>query len=196
MFGGALQIPFGLTEMPAFFHESKGMYGVSDSSWGTKAKPQGGHVMMRTNAAVLWMSNRLKAVADSTAHAETAELSRLSKSAYYLRAVSMETRRPVMGPTMLLGDNKASTELAVKEGSSSKSRHFELATIFVKYAIQRLAVVVRLISTKMMIADIFTKAVDMMTFDLMRSKLRNIPLEGAGERARRVGAWVLNALQR
>ena len=54
----------------------------------------------------------------------------------------------------------------------------------------------RLISTKMMIADIFTKAVDMMTFDLMRSKLRNIPLEGAGERARRVGAWVLNALQR
>ena len=152
--------------------------------------------MMRTNAAVLWMSNALKIVADSTAHAETAELSRLAKSAVYMRTVGEETRRPVLGPTLLLGDNKASTELAVKEGSSSKSRHFERATIFIKYAIQRLIVIVQLVSTKMMIADIFTKAVDMATFDLMRSKLRNIPMEGASERARRIGAWILNAFNR
>ena len=56
--------------------------------------------------------------------------------------------------------------------------------------------IVQLVSTKMMIADIFTKAVDMATFDLMRSKLRNIPMEGASERARRIGAWILNAFNR
>ena len=61
----------------------------------------------------------------------------------------------VMGSTAVPGDNKAMHELVTKEGSSSRSRHFERATIFVKYAVQRLMVTCYLVDTKLMIADIY-----------------------------------------
>ena len=64
-------------------------------------------------------------------------------------------------------------ELVVKEGSSSKSRHFERTTIFVKYMVQRLIMVCYLIGTKFMSADVFTKATDEWTFKTMRAVLRD-----------------------
>ena len=80
---------------------------------------------------------------------------------------------PVVGPTLLLGDNRASDILVNKEGASSRSRHFELATIFVKYMILRLVVACKLVRTYFMIADIFTKATDEETFHKMRHELHN-----------------------
>jgi hypothetical protein len=47
-----------------------------------------------------------------------------------------------------------------RRGSASRSRHFERATMFVKWAVMRLMVICYLIGTKFMIADIFTKATD------------------------------------
>ena len=91
-------------------------------------------------------------------HAETAEASRGVKSITFTRAVLASAKRPVVGPTITLGDNKAMHEFVVKEGTSSKSRHFERSTIFVKYAVQKLIVVCRLVGTAFMISDIFTKA--------------------------------------
>ena len=48
-----LVIPLGLDASPSFFEESRGLYISTDSSWGTRAKPQGGHVVMRMNGAIL-----------------------------------------------------------------------------------------------------------------------------------------------
>ena len=92
------------------------------------------------NGAILWSSKRLKIVADSTAHAETAEASRSVKSGTFVRMVCEGIGRPAVGPTSVLGDNKAMNDLVNKEGSSQLSRHFERATILVKYAVQRLLV--------------------------------------------------------
>ena len=77
----------------------------------------------------------------------------------------------MMGPTTMLGDNKASVELVNKEGASSKSRHFERATILVKYAVMRMIVVCKLIGTKFMAADIFTKGLPRDTFERHRHTL-------------------------
>ena len=172
-YGGKLKIPFGLTQYPEYFVESRGFYAVSDSSWATRAKPQGGHALMRANGVVLWSSRGLKIVADSSAHAETAEASRATKSTVFMRMVQDNVKRPVLGPTLLLCDSSACVDMVVKEGSSSKSRHFERTTIFVKYMVMKLVVACKLISTRMMIADIFTKATDEQTFTLMRGVLRN-----------------------
>ena len=129
---------------------------------------------MRTNAAIHWSSKALKVVADSSAHAETAESSRCVKSVTFTKMVLSGVRRPTVGPTTILGDNSAMHDMVVKEGSSSKSRHFERATIFVKYMVLRLMVACKLVSTAYMIADIFTKATDVDTFVRMRDSLRNI----------------------
>ena len=93
-------------------------------------------------------------------------------------------KRPVEGPTPVLGDNSAMHDLVTKEGSSSRSRHFERATVLIKYAVMQLMAVCYLIGTKFMSADVFTKATDEWTFKTMRAVLRNEPrADGYGLRA-------------
>ena len=52
---------------------------------------------MRMNGALLWSSKILKIVADSTAHAETAEASRSVKSGTFVRMVCEGVGRPAVG---------------------------------------------------------------------------------------------------
>jgi hypothetical protein len=85
-----------------------------------------------------------------------------------------------------LGDNSASYDLVNKEGTSSKSRHFERATIMIKYAIMRLVVISYLVSTVFCVADVFTKATDADTFFKMRGVLRNLKTWDMGMRFHRM----------
>lgn len=107
-YGGALKIPMGLTEHPFGFVESRGLYTYHDSSWGTSPKPYGGYVIMRGANGVIHASARaLKIIPDSTAHAETAMASKAAKDTVVTRLISEDVGRMVQGPTVLLGDNKA-----------------------------------------------------------------------------------------
>ena len=191
-YGGKLRVPYGLSEFPPYFRESSGLYIAHDSSWGTKPRPHGGHVVMRTNGAIIWSAKAFKIVVpDSSAHAETAEGSRASKAGVYMRTVLTGVKRPVQGPTLMLGDNKAMYDMVSKEGTTSKSRHFERATIFIKYMVMRLIVACKLVSTKFMIADVFTKATDRDTFLRMRDVLRNTgELTGAESLAHKIAEVV------
>jgi hypothetical protein len=193
-YGGPLKIPFGLQEFPPHFNESRGLFTYTDSSWGTKPRPHGGHVVMRCNGAILWSAKTLKVVTDSTAHAETAEASRATKATVFLRMVLDGIGRPVEGPTAILGDNSAMVELVSKEGASSRTRHFERATVLIKYAVLQLIVAVYLIGTKFMCADIFTKATDELTFKTMRALIRNSK-EPAETYALRAARWINNAMR-
>jgi len=179
VYGGALKTPPGLRSAPDHFEESDGLYAVHDSSWGKRPRPQAGHAVMRNNAALHWSSSALKVVTDSTAHAETAEASRATKSVTFSRMMSEDARRPVLGPTAILGDNSASYQLIQKEGASQLTRYFERATILVKYAIMELLVRPFLVSTKSMTADVFTKAVDeeFETFHRCKHMLHNTARE-------------------
>ena len=198
-YGGKLKILYGLSAMPEHFVESRGLYSPADSSWNTQTRPHGGHAVFRMNGAIHCSAKALKVITDSTAHAETAEASRATKSTSFFRMALQGVGRPVVGPTCILGDNKATSELVTKEGTSSKSRHFERATIFVKWAVMKLMIAYQLVSTKFMVADIFTKATDEATFLKMRSIMRNVPLPGSatvGEKAERIVRYLMNALRR
>ena len=100
----------------------------------------------------------------------------------------------VEGPTAILGDNSAMVELVAKEGASSRTRHFERATVLIKYAVLQLIVAVYLIGTKFMCADIFTKATDELTFKTMRALIRNSN-EPAETYALRAARWINNAMR-
>ena len=75
-------------------------------------------------------------------------------------------------------------------------------TIFVKYMVMRLISLVKLVSTSMMVADIFTKATDSETFFKMRHVLRNMPgkppeaKRTKADAMRRFGQYVANFLTR
>ena len=73
---------------------------------------------------------------------------RATKAAVFLRMGLEVIGRPVVGPTAILGDNSAITELVNKEGASSRTRHFERTTVLIKYAVLQLIVVVHLIPAR------------------------------------------------
>ena len=54
------------------------------------------------------------------------------------------------------------------------SRHFERATVFVKWCVLKLLVKLYLVKSEYMIADIFTKAVDKDTFLRLRNDILNL----------------------
>ena len=113
-------------------------------------------------------------IPSSTAEAETAQASRAAKGVLAARNVLHCARRPVVGATYLLGDNKAMMDIIKKEGSTQRTRYYERCTMFVKFAVLRMLIVTKLVPTKELIADVFTKAVDKDTFLLMRRHLLNL----------------------
>lgn len=194
-YGGELKKPQGLDKMPMYFEESTGLYVIHDSSWGKEVLPYAGHVVMRANGAMYWSTAKLKVIADSTCHAETAEASRATKSVIFARTLARVTRRPVMGGTYALGDNSASYLSIQKEGSSQRNRWFERATILVKFAVLKNIIVPMLVKTKLMVADIFTKPVDEETFEFCKHEMRNMQRGSVmSERVRRMRGALARAM--
>ena len=109
---------------------------------------------------------------------ETAQASKATKDLMFGKEVLTGIKRPVMGPVALLGDNAAMVKLVVKDGASQLSRHFERATIFVKWAVLKLLVKLYLVQSEYMIADLFTKAVDKETFLRLRGDMLNMEPHG------------------
>lgn len=156
---------------------------------------------MRLNAATDWSSKAFKTVIpDSTAEAETAQASRATKSPMAARNVLTGAKQVVKGPSYLLGDNSAMIDIIKKDGTTQRTRYFEKATMLVKYAVLRLFIATLLISTKEMIADIFTKAVEKDIFILMRKHLLNLGGDTAHHvmhgRASRAARILLELIQR
>ena len=65
------------------------------------------------------------------------------------------------------------TEAVNKDGSSQRTRYFERATVFIKYAIMKNLVATILISTEQMVADLFTKPLDETKFTKFCTVLLN-----------------------
>ena len=190
VYGGRLIVPLGLSVMPTGFDASSGLWGSTDSSFGKKPRPHGGHAAFRCNGCILWSAKAMKIIVDSTCESETAQGSKASKDMMFLKALLRGIRRPVFCPVTITGDNSAMHALVEKDGASHRTRYFERATMFVKWAILKFIIVLSLVRSEKCVADIFTKAVDQDTFLRMRSVLLNSANDGestaAVARARRL----------
>ena len=173
-FGGRLQIPLGLSEMPESFEASCGLYIVHDSSWGTRARPMGGFVVMYMNGPIDWAANNLKIVPSSSHEAESAVAARAAKAGIFARELAKNNGRTVVGPTPALGDNKAHQTSVQQMGASARTRYYERAILLFKRAVLLLILNPLLVSTENMTADIFTKATDRNTFTKLRNAMMNV----------------------
>jgi len=179
-YGGRLCVPPGVANTPPQFFQNCGLFAVSDSSFGRSARPHGGHVVMRGNAAILWSSKKFKTVVpDSTAEAETLEGSRATKAVMFIKNVLIGIHRPAVGAVALFCDNQAMFMLVQSTVVSQRTRHFERAATLVRWATLRLLVQPYLVSTDHMIADIFTKAVEQEVFQRFRDLLLNAEREAS-----------------
>ena len=172
-YGGKLRIPYGLSQSPHGFNQSSGMYTAHDSSWGTRARPLGGYVIMYLNGAVDWSAKLVKIVPDSSCEAETAVASVAAKGTCFIRALCNFHHRPVAASTPTLGDNQAYHSLVVNEGATTRTRYYERATLLIKRAVLMLILQPMLVSTHYMIADIFTKALEKSSYVRFRNTIMN-----------------------
>lgn len=171
--GGKLRVPLGLQEFPPGFRASCGLHTYSDSSWGKTPKPYAGYVIFRCNLPLIACAKQLKIVCDSTAEAEMAIASKASKETVAVQILAEELKRPVVKPTPVLIDSQAARDSVVKPGATARTRFFERAVTLIKRLYMLLMIVPHLISTFLMVADIFTKATDRETFERMRAYLLN-----------------------
>ena len=135
-------------------------------------------MIMYCNGAIDWSAKLIKIVPDSSCEAETALASRAAKSTCFIRGLLSFHKRPVASSTPMLGDNKAMYTLVTQEGASARTRYYERATMLFKRATLMLLLIPYLISTKFMIADMFTKALDKGSFIRFRDVILNnhVPL--------------------
>ena len=62
-----------------------------------------------------------------------------------------------------------------KPGQTEKTSHFDRATLLIKHLYMKYIIEPRLIPTKDMIADIFTKALEKAKFECFRDRMMNVP---------------------
>jgi hypothetical protein len=172
-YGGSIRIPYGLSNMPIGFVESRGLYTAHDSSWGTRPKPLGGYAVMYLNGAVDWSAKLVKIVPDSSCEAETAVGSLASKATCFVRGLLQFHQRPVAASTPMLGDNEAMHTLVTNEGATYRTRYYERATMLMKRAVLMLLLNPLLVATHYMIADMFTKALEKTNFVRFRNVVMN-----------------------
>ena len=90
---------------------------------------------MYLNGAIDWSAKAIKLVPDSSCEAEMAQALRACKAGIAVRMLLRAARRKVIGPTPMLGDNKAYTEIVQQEGASARTRYYERAVLLVKRAV-------------------------------------------------------------
>ena len=125
------------------------------------------------NGAIDWSAKLVKIVPDSSAEAETAVASLAAKATCFIRELARFHHRPVTAPTAIIGDNQAMHSLVSHEGATVRTRYYERATLLIKRAVLLLILKPMLVSTRDMVADMFTKALDKSSYIRFRNNIMN-----------------------
>jgi hypothetical protein len=174
-FGGPLKTPMGLDEKPEGFIESGGLHTYTDSSYGTMRRPFGGFAVMYNNGPVSYSARVMKSVPCSTGEAELDAAAKAAKATNALRTVLEDQGRTVSGATALLIDSSAAQSIIEKPGATARTAYFDRAVWKIKEYYMTCVIAPTLIITELMVADLYTKALEKSTFFLFRAYLMNLP---------------------
>ena len=160
--GGAVEMPKVPTECkPAIDEESflanHGFYAASDAT-GPGAKAQAGWVLMYLNAAICWVSRKVKVITTGTTEAETVAGVGAAKDIKFALSIFSFIRKTIKGPVPLLIDNSGMWFNVRNEVASSGNRHWDTWQHFVRECYLRFILSVHKVHTDEEFADLLTKA--------------------------------------
>ena len=149
--------------------ENHGFIAFSDSSWGIP-NPAYGYVVLMANGPVSFTSKTLKA-AESSAEAEYAAAYQTTRDIIFLRNLTSDLGYELQGKLPLAVDNDAARKIAYNHGVTARNKHFDRAFHKIRDECTYQRMVVFYISTKLQLADLLTKALDLDTFVKNRNAL-------------------------
>lgn len=150
------------------------LVGWTDSDWAgdiDTRRSVGGFVFDVAGSSITWSSKKQPTVALSTVEAEYMAASNATKEAIWLRTLLADLGHPQMSATIIHADNQGCIALSRNPVAHSRAKHIDIRHHFIRERIARSEIDLQFLSTKEMVADIFTKALPRDLFERFQDAL-------------------------
>ena len=150
------------------------MIGYVDSDYATckdTRRSVTGYVFYLAGGPVSWASRKQASVTLSTTEAEFMAACAATQESLWLKMILEELQQEVPRPMILYEDNQACIFLANSESNHQRAKHIHVREMFIKQHVSAGDVALEKVDTKDNIADLFTKALVLVTFEYLRSFL-------------------------
>ncbi|KAG6590647.1 Gag-Pol polyprotein [Phytophthora cinnamomi] len=131
-----------------------------------------GYAFMMNGGCISWRSKKQRTVALSSTEAEYMALSEATQEAVWLKVFLRELGEMASDEAIkIYEDNQGSIALAKNPEFHKRTKHIDIRYHFVREKVEDGQVVLEYCSTKDMLADIMTKAITSVQFEVLRHKL-------------------------
>jgi len=154
------------------------LVGWSDSNWAQDCDDRrsiSGFVFNVAGSSISWSSKKQATVAISSVEAEYVASANATKEAIWLCTLLTKLDFPPTMATMIHADNQGYIALANNPVSHSRAKHIDIHYYFIRERIECREIRLNYISTKDMLADVFTKALPREAFERFRNLLGVLP---------------------
>lgn len=148
--------------------------GCSDADWASDTNDQksiSGYSFFFQGSLVSWSAVKQKAIALSSTEAEYYAMAHAFKEALWLCSFLSLLKLPVPRPFPILSDNQAACSLSNSPAISARSKHIDIRHHFLREHVQAGSFSTTWLPTADMPADIFTKALPLVSFSRHRAVL-------------------------
>lgn len=121
-----------------------------------------------------WSAKKQPTVSRSSAEAEYRALAYTCADTIYVHHLLRDLGISLSTPIIIYCDNLSATYMEANPVFHARSKHIELDYHFVRERVAKGTYKVAFVSTQNQIADIFTKGLSRLRFDVLRSKLVNL----------------------
>ena len=117
---------------------------------------------MFAGGPISWLSQRQKLVILSTTEAEYVSACEASKNIIWLRKLSQDISGPCAKPTILYVDNQNAIRVIKNPEFHSRTKHIDIRYHFIREKVGNNEISVKYVNTTVQLADIFTKALEIL----------------------------------
>lgn len=135
------------------------LFGYCDADWASDTvdrKSTTGYVFMLSSGPVSWSSKKQPTIALSSTEAEYMAMTNAIQEAIWLNGLKSELYS-VQSSIVVYGDNKGAIDLCKNVKFQARTKHIDVRHHFIRDHVQKGTIQMLRVSTKEMVADVFTK---------------------------------------